>query len=56
MWFARLGIQHYGFLPMRLPDDFVFQRTVHAADERIPIAAIGQGAETMFRLLQGFGR
>jgi acetylornithine deacetylase/succinyl-diaminopimelate desuccinylase-like protein len=55
-WFARLGIQHYGFLPMRLPDDFVFQRTVHAADERIPIEAIGQGAETMFQLLQRFGR
>jgi acetylornithine deacetylase/succinyl-diaminopimelate desuccinylase-like protein len=54
-WFARLGIQHYGFLPMRLPDDFVFQRTVHAADERIPIEAIGQGAETMFRLLTTFG-
>ncbi len=54
-WFAQLGIQHCGFLPMRLPEDFVFQQTVHAADERIPVEAIGQGADTMLRLLQRFG-
>lgn len=50
-WFARLGIQHYGFQPMKLPDDFVFQSTVHAADERIPVAAVNHGADAMYDLL-----
>lgn len=50
-WFARLGIQHYGFQPMKLPDDFEFQTTVHAANERIPVAAVHHGADSMFDLL-----
>ena len=54
-WFARLGIRHFGFLPMRLPDDFVFQRTVHAADERVPVEAIRQGADAIFRLIDRSG-
>jgi acetylornithine deacetylase/succinyl-diaminopimelate desuccinylase-like protein len=53
-WFAQLGIQHYGFLPMKLPSDFVFQSTVHAADERIPAEAVEQGAETIFQLLRRY--
>ena len=35
-FFSRLGIQTYGFTPMKLPADFSFQQVVHAADERIP--------------------
>jgi acetylornithine deacetylase/succinyl-diaminopimelate desuccinylase-like protein len=54
-WFNQLGIQHYGFLPMRLPADYEFQSTVHAADERIPIAAIASGADTIFNLLRRYG-
>jgi acetylornithine deacetylase/succinyl-diaminopimelate desuccinylase-like protein len=53
-WFAQLGIQHYGFLPMNLPSDYTFQDTVHAADERIPVAAIEQGANTIFGLLRRY--
>lgn len=50
-WFATLGIQHYGFCPMRLPDDFEFQRTVHAEDERIPVAALEFGADAIGRVI-----
>lgn len=53
-WFAQLGIQHYGFLPMNLPDGFEFQGTVHGADERIPVSAIEQGADAMFALLRRY--
>ena len=53
-WFGQLGIQHYGFLPMRLPTDYEFQATVHAADERIPVAAIESGGDTLFELLRRY--
>lgn len=46
--FGRLGIQHYGFLPMRLPADLPFGALVHGVDERIPVDALmfGVGAFT----------
>ena len=53
--FSRLGIQTYGFLPMQLPEDFNFTRTIHAADERIPMEAVGFGANAIYELLQRFG-
>jgi acetylornithine deacetylase/succinyl-diaminopimelate desuccinylase-like protein len=53
--FAKLGIQTYGFLPMLLPDDFNFSETIHSANERIPVAALQFGAETIYQLLQKFG-
>jgi acetylornithine deacetylase/succinyl-diaminopimelate desuccinylase-like protein len=34
-FFARLGIQTYGFLPMQLPSDLRFMDLIHAEDERI---------------------
>jgi acetylornithine deacetylase/succinyl-diaminopimelate desuccinylase-like protein len=54
-FFARLGIQTYGYLPMPLPPDFDFIRTIHAADERVPVAAITFGADRIFEALQRFG-
>ena len=54
-FFARLGIQTYGFLPMRLPADFNFSASIHAADERIPVEAVAFGAEAIYRALQRFG-
>lgn len=50
-WFAGLGIQHYGFCPMTLPEGFEFQKTVHAEDERIPVAALGFGADALHRVI-----
>lgn len=49
--FARLDIQSYGFLPMNLPEDFKYLETIHAADERIPAAAMEFGTEAVYKLL-----
>lgn len=54
-FFSRLGIQTYGFLPMPLPDGFDFSRTIHAADERVPISAIEFGTNAIYSLLNRFG-
>jgi acetylornithine deacetylase/succinyl-diaminopimelate desuccinylase-like protein len=51
-FFARLGMQTYGFLPLRLPAEFEFAKLLHAADERVPVDAIEFGAEAVFRALQ----
>ncbi len=52
--FAKLGIQTYGFLPMRLPEGFDFADTIHGSGERIPVEAIGFGAKAIYKLLQRF--
>ena len=52
--FAQLGIQTYGWMPMNLPADFDFLKTIHAANERVPVSALEFGAEALYRLLQGF--
>jgi len=52
--FSRLGIQTYGYLPMTLPDDMNFAKTIHAANERIPAAAIEFGAQAIYKALQRF--
>jgi acetylornithine deacetylase/succinyl-diaminopimelate desuccinylase-like protein len=51
-FFARLGIQTYGFLPMRLPAEPRFMELVHARDERIPIDAVDFGTTAIGRLIQ----
>lgn len=51
-FFSRLGMQTYGFLPLRLPADFEFTKLIHAADERVPADAVEFGAEAVFRALQ----
>jgi len=53
-FFARLGIQTYGFTPMQLPEDFQFMSTIHAADERIPVDAVNFGAEMVYQALLRF--
>lgn len=54
-FFARLGIQTYGFLPMQLGEDFNFTSAIHAADERIPADALPFGTAAIYRVLQRFG-
>ena len=53
--FARLGIQTYGFTPLKLPPDINFEQLFHAADERVPVKALEFGTEALFKLLQRFG-
>ena len=55
-FFARLGIQPYGFVPLKLPADFDFMATIHAADERVPIEGLHFGAEAIFKALERYGR
>ncbi len=52
--FSRLGIQHHGFLPMQLPAELKFQSLLHAADERVPVAALDFGADVLTRLLDAY--
>ena len=51
---AKLGIQSYGFLPMKLPPDFNFSQTIHGRNERIPIEALDFGSEAIYQLLLRF--
>ena len=53
-FFSRLGIQTYGYLPMRLPENAPFASLIHAADERIPVDALEFGAEAIWRAVQRF--
>jgi acetylornithine deacetylase/succinyl-diaminopimelate desuccinylase-like protein len=53
-FFGRVGIENYGFLPLRLPADFAFLSSIHAADERVPVAALEFGAEAVWRAIQRF--
>ena len=54
-FFSRLGIQTYGFLPLKLPAGFNFWSGVHGADERVPIAALEFGADAVHQALTRFG-
>ena len=53
-FFSQAGVQTYGFLPMRLPEEFEFTKLIHAADERIPVDALEFGAEAVWRSVQRF--
>jgi len=55
-FFSRLGIQTYGFLPMKLPRDFNFSQKLHAANERIPVEAIDFGTNAIWNLFQRFSQ
>lgn len=46
-FFSRLGIQTYGFTPMRLPPEVDFSRLIHGTDERVPAEALGFGARAI---------
>lgn len=52
--FAKLGIQTYGFLPMPLPKDMQFTQLIHAADERIPVEAIGFGTDAIYNVIERY--
>lgn len=53
--FSRLGIQNYGFLPLKLPPGINFGATVHAADERVPVEALEFGVRAISTLLERYG-
>jgi hypothetical protein len=40
---------------MSLPEDFDFYSSIHAADERVPVAALDFGTDAVYKVLQRFG-
>jgi acetylornithine deacetylase/succinyl-diaminopimelate desuccinylase-like protein len=53
-FFARLGIQTYGFTPMKLPKGYDFATMAHGADERVPVDAAEWGTEAVYRVLESY--
>ncbi len=53
-WFHEIGIDTYGFTPMRLPEGLDFMAMFHGEDERIPIDALNFGSELMFEAVSGY--
>jgi acetylornithine deacetylase/succinyl-diaminopimelate desuccinylase-like protein len=53
-FFSRIGIQTYGFTPMKLPPNFNFIERIHAEDERIPVESLAFGADMIYKILQRF--
>jgi acetylornithine deacetylase/succinyl-diaminopimelate desuccinylase-like protein len=51
---SKLGIQTYGFTPMKLPANYNFMQAAHAADERIPVDAIDFGVQAIYKAIQRF--
>lgn len=54
-YLSRLGIQTYGFTPLRLPENMNMASLIHAADERVPLDALDFGTQAVYRLLTTFG-
>ena len=50
--FSRLGVQGYGFSPLRLPPDLDFTALFHGVDERVPIDAVTFGVRALDRFLR----
>ena len=51
---SRAGIQTYGYLPVRLPEDFEPLPLVHGADERIPADAMQFGVDAIARVIDAY--
>lgn len=47
----RLGIRGFGFVPLRVPDDFDFPGMFHGVDERVPIESLQFGQRVLAELL-----
>ncbi len=53
-WFHKIGIDTYGFTPMRLPPNIEFMELFHGEDERIPIDALNFGCALMYEAVSGY--
>jgi acetylornithine deacetylase/succinyl-diaminopimelate desuccinylase-like protein len=53
-FFEELGIQPYGYTPLKLPESFEFMSLVHAADERVPERAVEFGAAAIADVIRGY--
>jgi acetylornithine deacetylase/succinyl-diaminopimelate desuccinylase-like protein len=48
---ADIGIDGYGFAPLKLPADLNFSALFHGIDERVPIESLEVGADVMEQFL-----
>jgi acetylornithine deacetylase/succinyl-diaminopimelate desuccinylase-like protein len=51
---ARAGIQTYGYLPLRLPEEFEPLPLVHGADERVPVDSLQFGVDAITRVIDRY--
>lgn len=51
-WFGRLGMQCYGFCPLRLPAEESFWEGVHGHDERLHLPAYRWGLPVLYRVVR----
>jgi acetylornithine deacetylase/succinyl-diaminopimelate desuccinylase-like protein len=51
-----LGIQCYGFTPLRLPGDLPLGQLIHGVDERVPVQSLRFGVEVLRRLVERMGQ
>jgi acetylornithine deacetylase/succinyl-diaminopimelate desuccinylase-like protein len=51
---ARLGVQGYGFAPLRLPAELDFTGMFHGVDERVPVSALHFGVDVLAALVRRF--
>lgn len=51
---TRAGIQTYGYLPVRLPEEFEPIPLVHGADERIPADSLQFGVDAIARVIDRY--
>lgn len=49
---AKIGINGYGFVPLKVPDGFDVWGLFHAPDERIPVDALKFGVRVFHRMLR----
>ncbi|MGE7435982.1 M20/M25/M40 family metallo-hydrolase [Kitasatospora sp. NPDC001175] len=52
--FSQLGIDCYGFAPLRLDATLHYQRMFHGVDERVPVAGLGFGLRVLDRFLRAY--
>jgi len=52
--FALLGIQTYGFLPHNFPEGTSYERTMHDADEQVPVSALEFGTAAIHEAIDRY--
>jgi len=52
--FAKLGIRTYGFLPHNFTERAPYERTMHDADERVPVSALEFGTAAIHRAIERY--
>ncbi len=53
-FFSKLGIQTYGYTPIKITEGLALTGTIHAADERLPVSALDFGVQAIIQTIQRF--